>query len=74
MSWWDPSWAPWNWVISGARQTLQDIAGGLETGFVSLLKDLWKVLEPAVEIIAGLIVIYLTLTLARVQIRTGGIA
>lgn len=69
MSWWD-AFLPWTWVptvvnkfiADPIRQMAGNIASGLETGFVALLGDIWRVILPGVQIIGGLIIIYLALS------------
>jgi hypothetical protein len=41
-----------------------DIASGLETGFVSLMKDFWAVIVGPLEILGGMLIIIFTLGLA----------
>jgi hypothetical protein len=41
-----------------------DLASGIETGFVSVMKDLWSVIVGPLEMIAGILIILMTLGLA----------
>jgi hypothetical protein len=40
------------------------LASGLESGFIAIIKDLWKLLLPALEILSGVILLIITLAFA----------
>lgn len=56
-----------DWLNNNIANTVRDmiakIGGAIETGLIAALGDIWKVIEPAVEIIGGLLIIILTLSI-----------
>lgn len=64
-AWWEiftwPAQLVESTIAKPIQSMLDNIAGGIETGIVSVIGDLWKVVLPFLEIVAGLIIIIIAL-------------
>jgi len=61
-------WNPFSWFISPVQSLLSGLGGyiasGIESGFVSLLTDLWDVILGPLEVIAGVAIAVVILVFA----------